>query len=191
MHFEALNCDLLAIKVNSYFTFCANLCSVLLFNRRFYVTDLSNALLIRYWTIFVYSALQATLGGAGSPERESWISAWACSCEDISPGSLCVCLAISAFSHLENKPEESRLLEWGDFQGFCAIRDTSKGTENYIKGLSGKVCWSQYFSCRNSHRFVMCTVTSYCSLLDSLSSDDPLVTRNRVGFCFFFLFTVL
>lgn len=61
----------------------------------------------------------------------------------------------------------------------------SEGVENCIKGLSVKVCWFQYFSCRNSHRFMMCTMTaekSDCnSLLDSLSLDDPLVTKNRVG----------
>lgn len=138
--------------------------SVLLFNRRFYATDLSNALLIRRWTVFVYSALQANLGGARSPERESW--AFACSCEGFSPESLCVCLAITAFSHLENKPEEPRLLEWGDLQGFCAVRDISEGVENHIKGLSAKVCGSQYFSCRNSHRFMMCTMTSTAEKTD-------------------------
>lgn len=51
-----------------------------------------------------------------------------------------MCLAITAFSHLENKPEEPRLLERGNLQGFCAIGVISEGMENYVTGLSAKVC---------------------------------------------------
>lgn len=93
---------------------------------------------------------------------------------------------------------ESRLLEWGDLQCFYVIRDISEGMEDYVKGLPANVFWSQGFNCQRGKSHRMCdvhydflfqkTVDSY-RLLDSLSLDDLLTDRNRVGF--FFLFALL